>query len=155
MKTEIQNILKGKVVIVGIGNSMKGDDGFGPALIERLNNKTSFSCLNADTSPENYIGKITKEDPDTILLVDAVHMNLDPGEYRVLEKKDIQNSGLTTHNLSPAMFIEFLENETKASIYMLGIQPKTVSLGEELSEEMKATLENIIKKIASGGLSDA
>ena len=32
----LKDILKGKVVIVGIGNTLKGDDGFGPAVIEQL-----------------------------------------------------------------------------------------------------------------------
>jgi hypothetical protein len=36
MKNIFKNILKGKVVILGIGNTLRRDDGFGPALIERL-----------------------------------------------------------------------------------------------------------------------
>jgi len=33
------SLLNGKIVFVGIGNSMRGDDGLGPVLVERLKDK--------------------------------------------------------------------------------------------------------------------
>ena len=64
-------VLRGKTVIVGMGNPLRGDDGFGPALIERLRGKVSATCIDAGIAPENYVGRIVKETPDTILLVDV------------------------------------------------------------------------------------
>jgi hydrogenase 3 maturation protease len=151
MKNIFQNILKGKVVIVGIGNSLRRDDGFGPALIEKitplLRVETRFVCLDTGSAPENYIGKIIKEKPDTILLVDAVHLGLSPGEYDILKPEEIIKSGFTTHDISPAMFIEHLEQGTNTDIYFLGVQPKDVSFGEEMSEPVKETLEKITEQI--------
>jgi len=147
MKNIFRNILKGKTVIVGIGNIMKSDDGFGPRLIGKLKGKIKAVCIDSGSAPENYVGKITKEQPDNILIVDAVHSGLRPGEWRILEKKDIVKSGFTTHDLSPHLFIEYLENETKAGIYMLGIEPRNVSFGEEMSDSLKESLENITSAI--------
>ena len=73
---KLEDVFKGKVVIVGIGNTMKGDDGFGPALVERLSPKVKAVCIDAGSAPENYTGKIVKEKPDTILIVDALHLGL-------------------------------------------------------------------------------
>ena len=36
MKNSLKDILKGKIVILGIGNMLRGDDGFGPALVGAL-----------------------------------------------------------------------------------------------------------------------
>ena len=36
MKSVLKEIFKGKIVIVGVGNTLRGDDGFGPMLIEKL-----------------------------------------------------------------------------------------------------------------------
>jgi len=138
-----KNIFKGKVVIVGIGNTLLGDDGFGPALIERLKGKVKAVCLDAGSAPENFTGRIAKEKPDTILIVDALHLGLSPGEYEILKKDDILNCGFSTHDISPHMFIEYLENQTRAGIYMLGIQPKNLSFGEEISDSVKNTLAEI------------
>jgi len=138
-----KNIFKGKTVIVGIGNTLRRDDGFGPALIKKLKGRVRALCLDAGMAPENYAGKITKEKPDTILLVDALHLDRAPGEYELLKKEDILSSGFSTHDLSPKMFIEYLENNTSAHIYMLGVQPKSVSFGEEMSNDVKKTLNEM------------
>ena len=71
--------LRGKTVIVGIGNSLRGDDGFGPALVQRLQGRVRPVCIDAGVAPENYLGRIVKEQPDTVLLVDAAHLGLEPG----------------------------------------------------------------------------
>lgn len=147
MKKRLKNILKGKVVIVGIGNILRGDDGFGPMLIERLNNNVNAICIDAGSAPENYAGKIIKENPDTILIVDIVHLDLQPGDWQILRKEDIVKSGFTTHDLSPSMFIEYIESQTDAEIYMLGVQPENISMGNQMSDTLKTTLNKIEKLI--------
>lgn len=143
MKHHLRHILKGKIVIIGIGQTLRGDDGFGPALIERLKGRVKAVCLDAGTSPESYSGKIAKEAPDTILLVDAVHLGLKAGACEILEKSDILESGFTTHDISPRMFIAYLKRQTKAAIYMLGVQPQNLTLGERISDAVKKTLDHV------------
>ena len=128
---------------MGVGNTLRGDDGFGPALIARLKGMVKAVCLGAGSAPENFTDKIVKEKPDTILIVDALHLGLPPGEYEILKKDDIVDCGFSTHDISPRMFIEYLENQTKASIYMLGVQPKNLSFGQEISDSVKNTLAEI------------
>jgi len=142
MASFFSRILKGKVIIVGIGNILRGDDGLGPHLIAALKGKTDRLCFDAGTAPENYLGKIAKEEPDTVLLVDAVHLDKKAGEFEILKEKDITDCGFSTHDLSPARVMEYLK-ETGASIYLLGIQPKNTAFGEELSPEVKKTVEEI------------
>jgi hydrogenase 3 maturation protease len=142
-----QRIFRGKTVIVGIGNVMKGDDGLGPALIGNLKDKVKFTCIDGGTTPENYVRKISAEKPDNILLVDAVHLGLAPGEYRILSPEEIAKSGLTTHDISARMFMEYLRNETNAVLYMLAVQPENVSLGAAMSEPVKKALEEVEKLI--------
>lgn len=143
MKDIFRHIFKGKVVIVGIGNIMKGDDGFGPALIEKLSGKVKAVCINAGNSPENYAGKIVKENPDTVLLVDAAHLDLEPGQYEILAPPEILKSGFTTHDISPRVFIDYLGSQTKAKIFLLGVEPQNILLGDEMSEPAKKALDDI------------
>lgn len=144
-------ILLGKTIIVGIGNSLRGDDGFGPALIEQLQGKVGCICIDAGSAPEKFLGVIVKEEPDTILFVDAADLDLEPGQYRILQPADIVKCGLTTHDMSSRMLIEFLENQTKANILMLGVQPQYVSLGEPMSQCLTETLEEIEILIQEAG----
>ncbi len=141
------SILKGKIIFVGIGNSMRGDDGFGPAFIARLKNRVDFPCINGRDIPENYFGKIVNEQPDTIILIDAVQLFLEPGEYRLLRHDDLLNAGFSTHSASPSILMEYLGEETGAKVYMLGVQPNSVNFGGGLSIAVKHTLARLEKLI--------
>ena len=135
-----------KIVIVGIGNTLKGDDAFGPSLVGRLKNeKIRAICIDVGTSPENYADKIIKEKPDIVLFVDAASIDLKPGEYRLLRPDEILKSGFTTHDMSPGMFIEYLKKMTNAEIFLLGVQPENISFGSEMSKPVKKTLEDVLK----------
>ena len=138
---KLNSLLKGKVVILGMGNVLRGDDGLGPALIARLKGRINAVCLNAGSAPENYLGKIVKQNPDVILIVDALHLGKAPGEYQLLESGNILNCGLTTHDISAKMLIEYLGKETGAKIQLLGVQPKNLAFGEQFSQEVKTSLD--------------
>ena len=151
MKTAFCNILKGKVVIVGVGHVLKGDDGCGPALIEALKGKINAVCIDAGAAPESFLGKIIKQEPDTILFIDAADLSRAPGEYEIIEKNDIGTTGLTTHNTSLKLLINYLDQQIKAEIYLLGIQPQDISLGAEISESVRQTILSIAQQIQESG----
>lgn len=136
-------ILRGKTVIVGIGNPLRGDDGFGPALVKQLDAKVPLICIDAGSALENFVGPIVKEEPDTVLLVDVAYLNSEPGHYRILQPAEISKCGFTTHDMSSRMLIEFLTNETKANIFVLGVQPEHVSLGKAMSDRLTETLKEV------------
>ncbi|MCF7907731.1 MAG: hydrogenase 3 maturation endopeptidase HyCI [Candidatus Omnitrophica bacterium] len=147
MNNIFRNVFKGKVVIVGVGNIMRGDDAFGPKFIETVYQKVDATCIDVGSAPENYIGKITKERPNTILIVDVVDLGKEPGDYEILVKEDIVKSGFTTHDLSPRMFLDFLGKETEADIFLLGVQPKTLEFGDEISQSVAKTLKELTNLI--------
>ncbi len=143
MKNRLTSLLKGKVVLVGIGHPLRGDDGLGPALIGRLKGRVRAVCLDAGSAPENYAGAVIREAPDTVLLIDAVHLEKPPGSWDILEEEAIARTGLSTHDLSPAMFIEYLRSRTRARIYLLGVQPENMTLGDPISASVQETLGTI------------
>ncbi|NQT32655.1 MAG: hydrogenase 3 maturation endopeptidase HyCI [Candidatus Omnitrophica bacterium] len=150
ISAEFPRILKGKVVIVGVGNILRGDDAFGPALIERVKGNINAVCIDAGSTPENYVGKIAKEKPDTVIIADAAHLDQPAGVCEILKKEEIVKSGFTTHDLSPVMFIEYLEQETKADIYMLAVQPENTGFGEDMSDRVKKAIEEIVEELTGG-----
>jgi hydrogenase 3 maturation protease len=146
----LSRIIKGKTVFLGVGNVLRGDDGFGPALIERIRGNVDAVCIDAGSAPENYAGKIIKEAPDTVIIVDAAHLGRKSGEYEILKKEDIARAGFTTHDQSPDMFIGYLEANTEADIYMLAVQPEKVLFGEDMSASVKKAIEEITRAIKGG-----
>jgi hydrogenase 3 maturation protease len=131
--------LKGKVAIVGVGNAMRGDDGFGPVLTERLKGRVSASLINAGATPENHVKAIRESRPDAILVIDAADFGGNAGDIRLLERKDVPTYGLSTHNASLALFFDFLEADTKAKVYMLAVQPAKSDMNTPLSPALEKT----------------
>ncbi len=146
--SKLKNRLQGKVSVVGIGNPLRGDDGIGPEIIKRLNNPLPRLLLfDVGETPENYLGKIVKQKPDTIVLIDAVDFGSSPGTIKIIEKGDIRNESLSTHNLSLNLVAKYLQKETSADVFLLGVQPKTIEFGREISQPVREGLEKIVRML--------
>ncbi len=127
---------------------MRGDDGFVPALINKIKGKIKSVCFNVGSAPENYLGKIITENPGSLLIVDAAHLGLAPGAYRVMGPADLQSSGLSTHDFAPNLFLHYLQTQLPGTrIYFLGVQPRNIRLGEKLSAPLKKTLTRFSQEI--------
>jgi hydrogenase 3 maturation protease len=146
-KSALADILKGKVTIVGIGNVLKGDDGLGPILSERLKTVLDIPCINVGSAPENYIGKIAGESPDTVLFIDATHLDRPPGTFEILNSNELRHMGFSTHDISPGFYIEMLESQIPGRIFLLGIQPEQTTLGTGLSPTVSKTLDLLQNQI--------
>ena len=53
---------------MGIGNTLRSDDGVGSLLATRLQDKTPYIVYDAGSSPENYLGKIIKVSKNTAVI---------------------------------------------------------------------------------------
>jgi len=144
--------LKGKVAILGIGNTLRSDDGVGSILAARIKDKTPYKVYDSGSSPENYLGKIIKDAPQTVVIIDAVDFGGEAGEFRVLESEDLQTINLfSTHNASISLVINYLKNNLKVDIIVLTIQPKTVVFGDKLSREISETLQKLEEWFCEAG----
>jgi hydrogenase 3 maturation protease len=146
--------LKGNVVILGIGNTLKSDDGAGIEVVRKLeilNTKLEINsnyqitkCLDGGSAPENLTGEIKRLKPDTLVIVDAVDFKGQPGEVRVIPEERVSDTGFTTHNMSMRTYINFLREDLPLlKVVIVGIQPKTVAFGEGLSPEVQKGVEEI------------
>jgi len=88
-----------KYLIVCIGNDEGGDDAVGPFIAGNLKNKLSsdFDVLNVGIAPENYTGVIKEKNPEILIIIDAVDMQLKPGEIRIIPPENIGIMHVSTH----------------------------------------------------------
>lgn len=130
---------------MGVGNSLKQDDGAGPAVIALLKtNKTKFECYDAQTSPENYTGKIKQIAPDTLLIIDAADLKEAPGSIEIFDAENIPITNFSTHNMSLKTMVGFLKADLpNLLVKVIGIQPKQLGLGEDLSLEIRKAVDEI------------
>lgn len=141
---DLKDVLKGKVVILCIGNKDRGDDGAGVHIAERIAGKISYDVINAGVTPENHTGTIKSLKPDTLIIIDALHFDGEPGEERLFAGEDLRSGKISTHDVSPKLLIEYLKASINAAIYVLGIRPKSNKFGEGLSKEVEKTVNKVV-----------
>ena len=62
----------GRVVVIGVGNPLRGDDAVGMAVIDHLERRAlkNVLLLRAESAPENFTGPIREYEPTHVLMVD-------------------------------------------------------------------------------------
>ena len=148
MNNSFKDLFRGRTVFVGIGNELRSDDGIGPLVIERLRDRIDCPCINAGQVPENSFGVIVKEQPDTVVIIDAVQLFMKPGAYQLLTEEDILKTGFSTHTLSPAVFMQYLREASDADVYLLGVQPRSTELGQGLTALLEDSIDELVNLIA-------
>jgi hydrogenase 3 maturation protease len=135
---ELKKLLKGNVVILGVGNELRGDDGVGVYIARKLKKK---NVINAGVAPENFVGKIRKMKPRRIVIFDALDFGGEPGEVKIIDAKKTEGLKISTHSLPLSFFCQLFE---KKEIYLVGIQPKGNEFGSEMSKEVKKAANKLI-----------
>jgi len=141
MLEELAGKLKGRVVILGIGNDLRGDDGAGAALAESLRGQVRAEVINGGEVPESYTGAVKEFKAGSIIIVDGADMGEKPGSVSLIEREDLAGFPVTsTHNIPLAVLADYLHAETGAAVFLLAIQVRSTAFGAALSPELKDTL---------------
>ncbi len=140
---ELEKLRGSKTVIIGIGNTLKSDDGAGPAVCQLLEGKTIAEIIDAGTVPENFIQVIVRKKPQVVLVIDAVDFGASPGEMKIIAPDQLNSSAISTHTLSPRIFTNLIQQTIDVKIIFLGIQPKQLQFGESLSDEVSQSVRNL------------
>ena len=73
LEEELLERLKGKRFgVVGIGNVIRGDDGAGSVVVEKLGGDFPMPIVDCAEVPENYGGWVERRDLEAVVYVDAV-----------------------------------------------------------------------------------
>ena len=144
-----------KEVVLGIGNTLKGDDGIGIYIVEKVNKylkeakfteaKSEVIVIDCGTTPENYTSVIRKHNPDTLILVDAADMGLSPGSYRIISPEKIEVMHFSTHIMPLSVFISYV-SEFCGEVVLIGIQPDKMEVGTVLSSKVQRN-GNVVAKL--------
>jgi len=129
-----------KLLVMCIGNPEGGDDAVGPYIADKLK-ETDIFVINCETVPENYVGVVKKQKPETLLIIDAVEMGLVTGDIRVVPKEKIGVMTISTHGIPISVLIGYLEQYVK-NIIFIGIQPETMS--GEMTDIVKKNAEKLV-----------
>jgi len=140
----------GKIVIAGIGNSIRRDDFVGVKIIQNLEGKISknVQLIECETVPESFLEPMIEFNPSHVLLIDAAILGSKPGDISLIDPESVTEvPSVTTHMLPLRIFCEYLTKMTGAKIALLLVEPEDTSFGEGLTEKVHDAAEKIAKAL--------
>jgi hydrogenase maturation protease len=144
-----------KLAVIGIGNTLRRDDGIGIIILESLlkfYKRKDIDYFNFGSASFDLLYYIKTY--DIVLLIDGIRAGLNVGKVKISKLQDIEytldNLITSTHEFNLKDIFELSKKlgiETK--IYVAGIQVSDTSLGEGLSDALRNKKEDIIKKVSA------
>ena len=131
-----------RLVIIGVGNSLRSDDSLGLAIIARLRDKLrgNVCLIDSGTVPEACTTQVVDFNPTHILIVDAIQLDLRPGAARLVKSREIRGIVTSSHTFPLNVTTKYWARLTSARIALLGVQPRCIDFGDELSKEVHSAV---------------
>jgi hydrogenase 3 maturation protease len=141
-----------RVAIVGVGNTLRGDDAAGilvvRALSERLVGAPDVLVIDGSTAPENFTGPLRRFRPDLVIEIDAAHLERPPGTIAWVDWRDADGMSASTHTLPPSVLAQFLTADLGCRVSLIGIQPATLDMGCAPSPDVRAAAARLADALA-------
>ncbi len=129
-----------RVVVVGVGNPLRADDGVGPLVAARLAAALPGRVVDAGAAPETHVGAILEARPEVVLFVDAADHGGMPGSCCLATAGDLAARVPSTHAGGLALVARLLE-AGGARCWLAGVQPGSLAAGGPMSPEVTAAGE--------------
>ncbi len=141
----------GRVAILGLGNILLSDEGVGVHAVNAIRKRYTFSpeaeIIDGGTMGLDLLPLF--QDRGRILIIDAVDFRKSAGHIGVFEGDAIPsvlNAKLSVHHigLSDLLFTAKLTRAAPPEVCLIGIQPKSLEVGLDMTQEIQAQLDSII-----------
>jgi hydrogenase maturation protease HycI len=143
-----------KIVVLGVGNPDKGDDGAGPLCLELLKQalpadvEARLLIIDGREVPESQTGPIRRFGPDLTVIVDAAVGGHAPGTVFVVGKDGISDNEVSTHRISLLYLVRYLEESIGSRVLVVGIEPVTLAEGAPMTPAVARAVETLSEFLA-------
>ena len=150
---------KRDILIVGCGNLLFGDDGFGCEVVsklEKMDLPDNVEVIDAGASGAYYLMTLVDDDIKKIIVVDAIDFGLEPGTIKKIDVDELPNIkkySFDAHNVPLAPFLKDLHNKG-IEVVVIGCQGKEFTmpyikpgLSEEVAKAVDKAIEMILGEI--------
>lgn len=134
-------------LILGIGNCLLSDDGIGvhAARLLQADPPAATTVLAVETdflSALPFLEQCTKA-----LVIDAMDAGQAPGTLYHCRAQDLAQTGPghSLHSLGLLEVLEFLDEDHRPEVHILGVQPGRIELALDLSPEVASTLPQVVQ----------
>jgi len=156
--------LEKEILVLGCGNILLADDGFGFAVVQRLNELKSshpvleseeIGIIDAGTGASHFILSLIDEESRVkkVIIIDIIDYGLEPGEMTKLYPEDlpkIPKYHIDAHDMPLAGMLTEMNEKYGIEIVVVGCQYKYLSAPDiclELSDEVTASINKAAEMV--------
>jgi coenzyme F420 hydrogenase subunit delta len=154
----ISDIPGKKTLILGCGNILFGDDGFGPRVAEELiknyNLPENVGVINAGTSVRTILFDmiLSEKKPGKIIIIDAIDANKTPGEIFELPIDEIPEKKIddfSMHQLPTSNLLKELKDLCKVDVSIIACQVEHIptEVSTTISKKLIDAIPEVSKRI--------
>lgn len=142
-----------RILIIGVGNLLLKDEGVGVHVAQELQKRTLPAGVEVYDGGVGGIGLLDYfREASKLLLIDAAEMSLKPGtvvRFTPQNVKDLRSGvKFSTHDVGLAEVLKLAQALGLCpEVVIIGIQPKVISWGEELSPEIQASIPQVVEMV--------
>ncbi|AEY94037.1 hydrogenase maturation protease [Streptomyces hygroscopicus subsp. jinggangensis 5008] len=150
--------MNGRVVVIGVGNPLRGDDGVGPATVEALRGRVPDDTVLTVSDGEPARMLDLWRGADTVFVVEALRTRpARPGELHTLTAADAADAAdrtaatASTHALGLGECLALAEalGQLPQRLVVHAMEVADVELGAPLSEAVRSALPELIDRVAA------
>jgi hydrogenase maturation protease len=143
-----------RIAIMGIGNLLLKDEGIGVHVVQILQERNNLpdhvEIVDAGTAALDVLQMLGQV--DRLIVIDAVKGGCEPGTLYKFKPDDIRSTNRATTSLHQLGFIEALNIVEKLGnaprdVTIIGVEPKEIEIGLELSAEIAGKIPQIVQLI--------
>lgn len=142
-----------RVALLGVGSTLRADDGAGMAVVERIaatfprEEHPNLLCCLGETAPENFSGKICAFRPDHLMVIDAAELGKSPGEFVDIDPSDVGGPTYCSHLLPLKVMVDYVEGQAGNTTSLIGIQYGDIGFDREMTDEVRASVDALCQSL--------
>lgn len=138
-------------LVIGVGNPDRGDDGFGPAVVDELRKRG----LHAETAVVTSAARLLDvwEDRDHVVLIDAARSGGAPGTLDVIDASDAKVSATDTtagtHGLGVAQAIAVARatGQLPRRVTVVTVEAESFTIGHGLTAAVARSIAPTVDRV--------
>ena len=155
MRCSAETPLRPRLLVVGVGNLLRGDDGVGVHAIQALQKDPIPGVAMVEIGTAILHGLSFVEAADRVLVVDAAKASQAPGTIYLFDATEATETKAVSsiHALGLREAMRFLSRAEPPPVTVIGVEPLALDYRMELSAPVQAALPQVVA-LARETLSD-
>jgi len=143
-----------RILVLGIGNVLMGDDGLGVHVVRELQKVSlpeNVDIVDGGTKGIELVPYC--ENKKRLIIVDAIDLGREPGELIVLKGEHVRRylgeTRCSMHEVgvSDLLSVLALLDIQPGEVLLIGLQPEKIEVGMDLSKSLQDNLQGIVDTI--------